>query len=99
MKEIKAYVRQELIEAVVEALEQAGAPEVTIVRTEVAGADVRPEMVNVLRVPPLQRHPHLMKLELVCQDEEAERYAAVIRGVTGTNDHGHIAVSDVSVSD
>jgi nitrogen regulatory protein PII len=46
MKEIKAYVRQEELEAVVEALEQAGAPEITIVRTDVAGADLRPEIVE-----------------------------------------------------
>lgn len=99
MKEIKAYVRQEGLEAVVEALEQAGAPEITIVRTDVAGADLRPEVVNVLRVPPIRRYPHLMKLELVCADEDADRYAGLIRRLAGTNDHAHIAVSDVNVAD
>lgn len=98
MKEIKAYVPQEELETVVEALERAGVPEVTIVRTEVAGADLRPEVVNVLRVPPVRRYSHLMKLELVCADEDADRYAALIRRLAGTNDHVHIAVSDVSVA-
>lgn len=97
MKEIKAYVEREQVDAPVDALEVAGAPEVTIVRVEVAGADVRPELVNVLRVPPLRRNPHLMKLELVCADEEAEHYAAVIHRFTGTAGHGHIAVSDVDL--
>ena len=41
MKEIKVYVSEEEVGAVVEALERADAPEVTIVRTELAGAEVR----------------------------------------------------------
>lgn len=97
MKEIKAYVEREQVDAVVDALEAAGAPEVTIVRVEVAGTDVRPELVNVLRVPPVRRNPRLMKLELVCADEEAEHYAAVIHRFISTGGHGHIAISEVDL--
>lgn len=99
MKEIKAYVNEDWLEEVLQALRLAGAPEITFARVELAGAAIRPEWVDVLPAKPVRHNPHLMKIEIVCEDDEAGRYAAVIRRFIGTDARHHIAMSNVSASD
>ncbi len=99
MKEIKAYVPEDRLEEVLHVLKLAGAREVTFARVELAGGEVRPDWVDVLPVKPVPHYPHLVKLEMVCEGEEAQHYTESIRGVIGQTSHRHVAVSSVSVSE
>jgi nitrogen regulatory protein PII len=51
MKEVKAYVRLNFLDAIIESLEQAGARDITIVRVDAVGAlaDFEKDRWHVLR--------------------------------------------------
>ncbi len=76
MKEIKAYIKPIKLEKVVQALKENDFKSVTLLECEGTGAYKREDSV-----PSLKFHftdSKMIKLELVCQDEEAEKAIEII---------------------
>ena len=99
MKEIKAYVQRWLVNQLVEKLERAGAPGITIVEIHPVGYGYEPNYFGFQNDDAFKRYSYLsiVKLEVVCADEDLERYVKVIEDVcrTGGKGDGRIFVTDV----
>lgn len=89
MKEIKAYFRPQFIDRVVNALEEAGAKDLTVIRVDAFGplADAPTDQHHLFRKY-ADKYSAVAKLELVCRDENATRFAKVIRENAYTGGHG-----------
>jgi nitrogen regulatory protein P-II 1 len=88
MKELKAYIREERLNEVVRALRAAGATAITVVKTVPMGAEVDPEYVDLSRAVPVEHFTPMLKLELVCDDRQAEHYISIIRDEARTGARG-----------
>ncbi|HEY8507756.1 MAG TPA: P-II family nitrogen regulator [Steroidobacteraceae bacterium] len=99
MKELKAYIREQRLNEVVRALRAAGATTVTVVKTVPVGAEVNPEYVDVSRAVPVEHFTPMLKLELVCDDRQADRYIDIIRDEARTGERGDGVVFVSSVED
>lgn len=96
MKEIKAFIKPNKLENVVEALKENGFESVTLSECEGTGTYKREDSL-----PSLKFHfadSKMIKLELVCQNEEAEKAVAIIckNGKTPFPADGIIYVSDIN---
>jgi len=100
MKEIKAYFRPEFIDRVVEALEHAGARDLTVIRVDALGplADASTNQHHFLRKY-ADKYSAVVKLEIVCRDEDAARFAEVIRQQAHTGQHGDGRIFIATVDD
>lgn len=89
MKEIKAYFRPVFVDSVVRALESAGARDLTVIHVDAFGplADAYAAKHHLLNKY-MEKYSAVVKLELVCQDEEAARFVEVIREHAHTGEHG-----------
>lgn len=100
MKEIKAYVLKSRLKALLNALERAGAPGVTMVDVRPVGYGYEPDYFQFDFSDILKRYKHLqiVKVELVCADEDAGMFVRVIRSEceTGAPDDGMIFISHVN---
>ena len=88
MTEIKAYIRETKFEQVVRALEAVGVKRLTVVRTMPVWTDVEPEFVDISTAQPSVHYAPIVKIELVCQEQDADRYAAIIAEQARTGRHG-----------
>lgn len=99
MKEIKAYIQRHLVNQVVEGLERAGAPGITIVEIHPVGYGYEPNYFGFQNDDTFKRYSYLsiVKLEVVCTDRDLERFVQVIEDVcrTGGKGDGRIFVTDV----
>lgn len=97
MKEIKAYIREDRMADVVRGLRARGARAITAVRVVPMGSDVEPEFVDISSARPVEHYTPMLKLELVCDDEQASVFAETIRdrARTGKPGDGVIFISDV----
>lgn len=96
MKEIKAFIKPNKLENVVEALKENGFESVTLSECEGTGTYKIEDSL-----PSLKFHfadSKMIKLELVCQNEEAEKAVAIIckNGKTPFSADGIIYVSDIN---
>ncbi|HHC78831.1 MAG TPA: P-II family nitrogen regulator [Flavobacteriia bacterium] len=96
MKEIKAFIKPSKLEKVVEALKENNFESVTLSECEGTGAHRREDSL-----PSLKFHftdSKVIKLELVCQDEEADNVVKIIcqNAVTPYPADGIIYISDIS---
>lgn len=100
MKEIKAYIRREKAEHVVEKLRQAGAPAITLVNVHPVGDGAEGYFFSLSNSQDVfRRYPEVVvKLELICKDTDADRFVEVLReaATTGFRGDGMIFVSDVT---
>lgn len=89
MKEIKAYFRPEFVDPVMDALEQNGARDLTVIRVDAFGpmADTATDEHRFVRKY-AEKYSAVVKLELVCRDEDVTRFAEVIRKKAHTGQHG-----------
>lgn len=89
MKEIKAYIRPEFVDRVVEALEKAGAKDLTVIRVDALGplADTSANQHHFLRKY-TDKYSTAAKLELVCRSENVARFVEAIRLHAHTGQHG-----------
>jgi len=96
MKEIKAYVRYDMAQRVIDALVQDGISGMTIINVEAIGAECDPKNQHI-SVEYVQMYSRVVKLEIVCTDEELERFVKIIRekGHIGFKGDGMIFVSDI----
>ena len=100
MTEIKAYIRETKFEQVVRALEAAGVKRLTAVRTMPVWTDVEPEFVDISTAQPSAHYAPVVKIELVCREQDADRYAAIIadQARTGRPGDGSIFLSTVDAA-
>ncbi len=97
MKEIKAYIRLEKAEEVIEALESAGVPGLTVVEVKAMGETASPEGRRY-SIKYAERYNPMVKLELVCRDVDVVRLVDTIRenAYTGHSGDGMIFVSEIN---
>jgi nitrogen regulatory protein PII len=99
MKEIKAYIRPEMIDNVLSALEQAGVKGMTVIDVSLLGNWADPEK-SKLSIEYCERYCSTVKIELVCEDSEYEKFVDIIlkKAHTGQKGDGKIFVSDITES-
>lgn len=95
MKEIKAFIKPKRVQVVVESLRDASFESVTLSKGEGTGAHKDPDAS-----PSLEYHftdSPVVKLELVCQNEEVEKAVQLICGKAKTPEPGDgiIYVSEI----
>lgn len=88
MRELKAYVREARLDPIMRALREAGARSVSAVRVVPLGSDTTPAFVDISRAVPVAHYQEMVKLELVCLDEQAFEFADLIREQAYTGDRG-----------
>jgi nitrogen regulatory protein P-II 1 len=102
MKEIKAYIQRYCVNKVVDALEKAGAPGITIVEVHPVGYGYDPNYFEPQFEDAFKRYGYLsiVKLEVVCADRDVERLVQAIQENCCTNSKGDgmIFVADVSTA-
>ncbi|HDL78096.1 MAG TPA: P-II family nitrogen regulator, partial [Bacteroidetes bacterium] len=93
MKEIKAYIRTNRVEKVVEALKKAGVPGITVVKVHPVGygfdANYFSTTHEITKI-----YFEITKLEMVTNDEDSHRFVEIIRNgaYTGSKGDGMIFV-------
>jgi len=99
MKEIKAYIRRDEINEVVEGLRGAGAPGVSVIEIHPVGYgyEANPFASHAARIVDRYRHLSVVKLEIMCPDAQVEPLLHAIQTVccTGNPGDGMIFVSEV----
>lgn len=98
MKEIKAYVRPVRLGTILHELEAAGARDITVIRVDAIGVIADPEQDRKRFVRAYaERYSAAAKLEIVCRDEEAERFVRIIQehARTGGPGDGRVFVSAI----
>lgn len=102
MKEIKAYIRRSSVTRVVDRLERAGAPGITVVEIHPVGYGYEPNYFETRFEDVFKRYQHLqiVKLEVVCADRDLDRFVRAIQEEcqTGTPGDGMIFVSEVAAA-
>ena len=96
MKEIKAYVRCEKADEVVHELERAGVNGLTLIDVMAVGKNID-ERTAKYSLQCVEKFQKVAKIEVICSDEEVDRFVEVLRkaAYTGMKGDGLIAVSDV----
>jgi len=96
MKEIKAYIRRQMIDRVVRALEQEGFADMTLIDVKGLTAGLKPEEYHY-SLELAEKYMNVVKLELICRDEEAQRLVTLIQhsAHTGRKGDGLIYVTPV----
>ncbi|MFQ5798671.1 MAG: P-II family nitrogen regulator [Bacteroidota bacterium] len=96
MKEIKAYVRPSRVEDVIHALEETGIRGMTLINVS-ALCDWADPQKALYSIEFVEKYSKTVKLELVCEDEEAMRLVEIIRkhAQTGSKGDGKIFVADI----
>ncbi len=99
MKEIKSYIRPDMADRVLSALEIAGVKGMTIIDVSALGGWADPEK-SKLSIEYCEKYCSSVKIELVCTDEEVEEYVNIIleKAHTGQKGDGKIFVSDITES-
>ena len=99
MKEIKAFIRKDRVNITVEALQNAGAPGISISEIHPVGYGYEPNYFesHYTDVVDSYRHLAIVKLEIVCTDRDAEKLLKVILRScnSGKKGDGVIFVSEV----
>ena len=97
MKEIKAYIRPSVADKVIAALETAGARGMTVIDVSMIGGWSDPEN-SKLSIKYCERYSSSIKIELVCEDDDLEKFVKVVldNAHTGSKGDGKIFVSDIS---
>ena len=100
MKEIKAYIRRERVNQVVKTLEESGAPGITIVEVHPVGYGYEPNYFESDLIDVFERYRYMaiVKLEVVCADEQLAGFVQAVQEQCRTGDKGDgmIFVSEVS---
>ncbi len=99
MKEIKAYIKTDRVEKVVQALKNAGAPGITVVEVHPVGYGFDANYFSRARET-ARRYFEITKLEIVVDDEDTRRFTEIIRqeAHTGYKGDGMIFVTPVEMA-
>lgn len=96
MKEIKAYIRPEISHRVIEQLKNNGATNISVVKVKGLGLFEDPSSEKY-DMEFIEKSSDIYKLELICLDEEEEKFTEVIRSeaYTGKPGDGAIFVANI----
>ncbi|MGB9773039.1 MAG: P-II family nitrogen regulator [Bacteroidota bacterium] len=96
MKEIKAYVRPEVVDEVISHLEAVGIKGMTVIDVSMLGNWADPENSKI-SMEYCERYCKVVKIELVCQDEVADLAVQTIldHAHSGRKGDGKIFVADI----
>ncbi len=96
MKEIKAYIRKEQAEIVIRKLEQAGVTGMTVLDANALSQWADSESFSY-SIDLVQKYSTVVKIELVCNDDQESKLVEVIKkyGYTGRSGDGWIFVSPI----
>lgn len=96
MKLIKAYIRTNMIDKVVHALEQSGFSDMTVIDVKAIRHGIDPKDLEY-SMELAERYMNVAKLEIVLQDEHVERAKEMIlkSARTGREGDGFVYVSPV----
>lgn len=96
MKEIKAFVRCEKAEEVVQALEGAGAVGINLIEVMAVGPNIDPSQYKY-SIFCVEKYQKVAMLQTVCRAEDVDRLVGALResAYTGMKGDGMIFVSDV----
>ncbi len=99
MKEIKAYVRHDRAELVIQKLEEAGVTGMTLLDANALAAWADEEAFS-FSIKYVQKYSSVVKIELVCDDEKTDELVNVIAeyGRTGKSGDGWVFVSNIEKS-
>lgn len=99
MKEVKAYVRCQKVEVVIEALEEAGIDGITLIDVMGLGLLADPDTAKY-SIKCVERYSDVAKLEVVCRDDDVHRIVEIIRSqaYSGMRGDGIIFVSPVEMA-
>ena len=99
MKEIKAYIRTCCLDQTVKSLHDNGAPGVAIVSVHPVGYDFGTRF-RLREQDISKKYFDISKIELVCDDEDMEKFTDIIldSAHTGATGDGLIFVSDINVA-
>lgn len=96
MKEVKAYIRHHMVNRVIEALEGAGFADMTLIDVQrIAKGVSTPEDRYSLELA--EKYMNVIRLELVCRDEETERVVQAIARAAHTGHRGDGLIAVVPV--
>jgi len=96
MKEIKAYIRCQKADEVIEALENDGIKDITLIDVMGVGHLADPQ-TSKYSIKCVEKYSEVAKLEVVCSDNRADAIANIIKkkAYTGMKGDGMIFVSPV----
>jgi nitrogen regulatory protein P-II 1 len=96
MKEIKAYIRKEQAEIILRKLEMAGVTGMTVLDANALSQWADQESFSY-SIDLVQKYSTVVKIELVCNDDQEDKLVEVIKkyGYTGRSGDGWIFVSGV----
>lgn len=99
MKEIKAYIRPSMADRVISALELADVPGMTVIDVSTIGKWADPER-SKLSMEYCEKYCTTVKIELVCDDKDVEKFSNVIieKARTGKKGDGKIFISEITES-
>jgi nitrogen regulatory protein P-II 1 len=96
MKLIKAYIRRNMIDKVIHALEEAGFTDMTVVDVKAVRSGIDPNDLEY-SIEIAERYMNVAKLDVVLEDEDVNRAKEIIlkRARTGKKGDGFIYISPV----
>jgi nitrogen regulatory protein P-II 1 len=96
MKEIKAYIRHDKADIVIEKLEEAGVKGMTLLDAN-ALAEWADKEAFSFSIEYVQKYSKVVKIELICNNEDSNKLVDVIKkyGHTGNSGDGWIFVTSV----
>ena len=96
MKEIKAYIRKDKAEIVIQKLEESGVLGMTVLDVN-ALAEWADKKAFSYSLKYVQKYSTVIKIELICDDLDSDKLVEVIsvNGKTGHSGDGWIFVSDI----
>lgn len=96
MKLIKAYVRTFMVDDVIHALKEIGAPRLTAIDVRALGDEIAPEQLEI-STEFGSTYTTMVKLELVCTEECAKKAIKIMqeKARTGMKSDGIIVVTPV----
>jgi len=99
MKEIKAYIKTDRVQKVVQAMEHAGAPGITVVEVHPVGYGFDANYFSRARET-TKRYFGVTKIEVVANDGDVHRFVEIIRNQahTGSKGDGMIFVTPVEMA-
>jgi nitrogen regulatory protein P-II 1 len=87
MKLLKAFIRTGKVDEVVRALEDAGAPGITVSRVHGVGYGYEP-LLFTLAPSEIKKSPEIAKIEVVCGNEDLDRLLEILVAAARTGDPG-----------
>jgi nitrogen regulatory protein P-II 1 len=96
MKEVKAYIRHNMVGKVIEALEQAGYTNINLIDVKGIKTGLKQEEY-LYSLELAEKYMNVVKIEIVCADHDADRIVEIIgeKARTGQKGDGLVFVTPV----